>query len=220
MPASNAAWLGSERWKVFLSTSACEFLKLAFVLPLIYKDWWQRNHPTGRIRYKNIPVPKHTSIILALLECNASENVSVEHGETVEELLMVSFQRKWWCYQAPTETTLTLGLQALVPILFSARRDSSELWPRSLQVQLVGTLRTELKAGTCHLKPGQCPQPRALRERRRRWRTLWGRRHYFGDEANKISSDLEIRVPDHGASQPMTFITLYVTFAGGILASK
>lgn len=94
------------------------------------------------------------------------------------------------------------------------------MWPRSHQVQLVGTLRTELKAGTCHLNLGQCPQQRAPRERRRRWRTLRGRPHYFGDEANKTSSDLEIRVPDHGASQPTTFIALYVTFAGGILASK
>lgn len=59
--------------------------KASICTSLIYKDWWQRNHPTGRIRYKNVPVPKHTSIILALPQHNASENISVEHGKVVEE---------------------------------------------------------------------------------------------------------------------------------------
>lgn len=117
--------------KYFCQPQPVNFLKLAFVLPLIYKDWWQRNHPTGRIRYKNIPVPKHTSIILALQECNPSEDSSVEHAGVIEELLMVLFQRMWRCCKAQTETTLMLGLWAIVLLFFSARRESNEVGPQS-----------------------------------------------------------------------------------------
>ena len=51
---------------MFLSTAACEFLKLAFKLLLIYKDWWQGNNHTGRLKYSSILVPKHRLAPLAL----------------------------------------------------------------------------------------------------------------------------------------------------------
>lgn len=158
---------------------------------------------------------------------------------------MVLFQRMWSCCKAQTETTLMLGLWAIVLLFFSARRESNEVGPQScslwapLGLNLKWAPATETwnsVRSTGHYvnkgNVGRLCGANVITLRMKQMKHNLILRSGFLQEYRYEHSICLVLVlvlgrPDLGgksssgrASQPATVITLYVTFVGGLLGSK
>lgn len=187
---------------MFPSTAACEFLKLAFKLLLIYKDWWQGNNHTGRLKYSSILVPTHRLAPLALPNVTL-QKISWWNMGRLQRSLQVAQSRGSCSAVRPHVNSGPSGSSRTVFISPHKESNRQGLCPSSCRLWADWTKGKWLLLKPCteSATSGILQIKEILKD------SVWQKLLLTsGDEANRIWSDLKVRVPVGGGEVSIGFM--------------